>query len=103
MIDISGDGQNLTGRPVRAARDAAISAGITINGLPIVFHRNPDGSGPATGLKQYYEENVIGGPGAFVLEVNQFESFAATLVEKLAREIRGDYAISFRQTGSTRK
>jgi len=95
VIDVSGDGQNLSGRPVRGARDDAVAAGIIINGLPIlVFLENPDGSGPATGLRDYYEQNVIGGPGAFVIEAREFGSFAETLVEKLVREIRGNVAIS---------
>ena len=36
VIDISGDGANNDGRPVTEARDAAVAAGVTINGLPIV-------------------------------------------------------------------
>lgn len=95
VIDVSGDGPNSTGRPVRAARDAAIAAGITINGLPVFIDRtNPDGSGPATGLMWHYFNNVIGGPGAFVMGVSEFKNFLPTLIEKLEREIRGPYAIS---------
>lgn len=94
VVDISGDGQNVSGRSVLAARDDAVAAGITINGLPIVFHRNPDGTGPSRGLNRYYEENVIGGPGAFVIETSAYASFKATLVAKLVREIRGDMVVS---------
>ena len=94
VVDISGDGQNVSGRPAWAARDEAIAAGITINGLPIVFHRNPDGSGPSRGLSQYYRKFVIGGPGAFVIETSEYDSFKATLVAKLVREIRGEIAVS---------
>ena len=36
VIDISGDGANNDGRPVTEARDAAVAAGVTINGLPII-------------------------------------------------------------------
>jgi len=88
VIDISGDGPNSAGYPVGAARDAAVTDGITINGLPILSARpNPDGSSPAVGLIDHYRRKVIGGPGAFVLEASAFESFAPTLVEKLVREI----------------
>jgi uncharacterized protein DUF1194 len=36
VIDISGDGANNDGRPADQARDAAVAAGITINGLPLI-------------------------------------------------------------------
>jgi len=79
VIDISGDGANNDGRPVADARDAALAAGITINGLPIV-EVEPR-------LDEYYRENVIGGPGAFVLQVVNFETFAEAMTEKLVTEI----------------
>ena len=59
VIDISGDGSNNRGRPVTLARDEAIAAGVGINGLPILA-LEPD-------LDRYYQDNVIGGPGAFVV------------------------------------
>ncbi len=37
MIDVSGDGANNQGRPVRHARDEAVAKGIAINGLPIML------------------------------------------------------------------
>jgi hypothetical protein len=91
VIDISGDGDSNTGRPVAAARDAAIARGITVNGLVIRgpakaaerhAHSNPPG-----GLARYYRRNVIGGPGAFVLEAEDHRSFGSALVRKLVREI----------------
>ena len=77
VIDISGDGTNNSGRDVTAARDAAIAQDVTINGLVILSDEplptNPTHTHPPGGLKAYYESNVIGGPGAFVLEAQNFE------------------------------
>ena len=91
VIDISGDGTSNSGRGVGEARDDAVAAGVTINGLAIIntqanpgyaFHTNPPG-----GLPKYYEDNVIGGPGAFLLQVENFESFADAMTRKLVSEI----------------
>ncbi len=89
VIDISGDGPNSDGRPVWDARDDAIAGGITINGLPILSSRpDPKGFSPSVGVARHYQRYVIGGPGAFLMRVNEFENFAPTLVKKLVREIR---------------
>ena len=91
VIDVSGDGDNNSGRDVTAARDEAIAKGITINGLVILteallswspLHTNPPG-----GLANYYRNNVIGGPGAFVMVAENFNSFSDVLVKKLITEI----------------
>ncbi|HJZ43219.1 MAG TPA: DUF1194 domain-containing protein [Hyphomicrobiaceae bacterium] len=91
VIDVSGDGTHNSGRPVTTARDEAIEKGVTINGLAILsqvplptnpFHTNPPG-----GLTLYYETNVIGGPGAFVVEAEGFEAFGQSLISKLIKEI----------------
>ena len=96
-IDISGDGPNSDGRMVKAARDEAVAAGITVNGLPILSTRpSLDGVSPAIGVASYYVRNVIGGPGAFALEVLEYDTFTPTLVEKLVREIRGELQLSER-------
>ena len=93
IIDISGDGTSNSGRAVTEARDDAIAAGITINGLAIIntqanpgyaFHTQPPG-----GLPKYYEENVIGGSGAFLLQVENFETFTEAMTRKLIAEIAG--------------
>jgi len=81
VIDISGDGVNNNGRPAAVARDEAVAKGITINGLPIL---NEDQT-----LDGYYQENVIGGEGAFRVAVNDFDSFTEALRGKLMREIAG--------------
>jgi hypothetical protein len=79
VIDISGDGSNNRGRSVTLARDEAVNAGISINGLPILA-LEPD-------LDRYYEDNVIGGPGAFVIAAKDYESFADAIRKKLITEI----------------
>jgi hypothetical protein len=89
-IDISGDGYNNIGRDVVAARDEAVRAGITINGLPIINDRpNPFGRPAVIDLDKYYETYVVGGPGAFVVVARDFNSFAAAILQKLILEISG--------------
>jgi hypothetical protein len=91
VIDVCGDGTNNAGREVSEARDDALKAGITINGLTIIndhpvswtfAHVQPPG-----GLPNYYRENVTGGPGSFVLEVHDFHSFGEAMTRKLVTEI----------------
>ena len=88
IIDVSGDGPNSDGRPVWDARDDAVLRGITINGLPILSSRpDPKGFAPSVGVTNHYRRFVIGGPGAFLIGVNEFENFTPALVKKLVREI----------------
>ncbi len=91
VIDVSGDGTNNSGTDVVAARDAAIAKGVTVNGLVILSEEplptNPTHTHPPGGLKAYYENNVIGGPGAFVVEAEGFETFGQSIVSKLIKEI----------------
>jgi hypothetical protein len=91
VIDISGDGTSNAGDPVTAARDAALDHGITINGLAILnLHPNPGylaHTQPPGGLPNYYRQNVIGGPGAFLVEIEDFKSFGEAIVKKLIGEI----------------
>jgi Protein of unknown function (DUF1194) len=91
IIDISGDGTNNSGRAVTEARDQALAEGVTINGLAIIndkpnpgyaFHTQPPG-----GLPEWYRQNVIGGPGAFLHIVEDFRSFADAMTNKLISEI----------------
>jgi len=79
IIDISGDGSNNRGRPVTQARDDAVRAGISINGLPILA-LEPD-------LDRYYYNNVIGGPGAIMVPTASYEAFAEAIIKKLIIEI----------------
>ena len=91
IIDISGDGTNNSGRPVTEARDQAISRGVTINGLAIINDKPNLGysahTQPPGGLPLYYRQNVIGGSNSFLLVVEDFNSFANAMANKLAKEI----------------
>lgn len=93
VIDVSGDGTNNAGRSITEARDEAVAAGVTINGLAIVNTRSTPGyafhTQPPGGLPKYFEENVIGGPGAFLIHIDNFESFAEAITRKLVSEIAG--------------
>lgn len=90
-IDVSGDGTSNSGREVTAARDAALDLGININGLVILSDRplpwNPEHTHPPGGLAQYYRDNVTGGPGSFVIEAKDFNSFGEAIIKKLVAEI----------------
>src|SRR5579859_1941429 len=79
IIDVSGDGSNNSGRMAHLARDQAVAKGIIINGLPILAVEPQ--------LDRYYRDNVIGGPGAFLVSATSFETFAAAIVNKLVREV----------------
>lgn len=81
MIDISADGPNNNGRSVAAARDEAVASGIILNGLPILSEHPT--------LDVYFQEQVIGGPGAFIVVAETFESFSTAIRRKLIVEIAG--------------
>ena len=91
IIDISGDGTNNAGRDVASARDDAVAQGVTINGLVILSENpmswNPDHTNPPGGLDNYYRNNVIGGPGAFVMVAKDFNSFGQAMIGKLIAEV----------------
>ena len=91
VIDVAGDGTNNAGRDVTQARDEAVAAGITINGLTIIndhpanyiyAHVQPPG-----GLTNWYRENVTGGTGSFVVEVHDFATFGEAMTRKLISEV----------------
>jgi hypothetical protein len=81
VIDVSGDGANNSGGMVEVARDAAVAAGIVINGLPIL--------GNEPGLEDYYRDRVIGGEGAFLIAAEDPGDFPRAMRAKLEREIAG--------------
>jgi len=89
VIDVSGDGPNSSGAPVLPARDAVLAKGFIVNGLPIMlrapsytFYSIPD-------LDIYYADCVIGGPGSFVLPVDDPRQLADAIRQKLVLEIAG--------------
>ena len=89
VIDVSGDGYSDYGRPVTAARDAAVAAGITINGLAVMNERPKWKQASPGDLDTYYRDNVIGGPGSFFLAVRNLEDFSRSVLQKMVLEIAG--------------
>ena len=93
VIDVSGDGNNNSGRSVNDARDDAVAKGITINALviltPLSESFRPEHTNPPGGLEKYFQDNVIGGPGAFTVVAESHESFGRSLTKKLIQEIAG--------------
>ena len=90
VIDISGDGPNNRGEYIVHARDRALDRGIVINGLPIVNDRPSFfGLPPLKNLDLYYQDCVIGGPGAFIVVANGFDDFARAILRKMVQEIAG--------------
>lgn len=87
VIDISGDGPNNEGGFVTRARDVAVEAGVTINGLPILLKRPFASSFDMDGLDEYYRDCVIGGPGAFMVVITEREQFAPAIKQKILREL----------------
>ena len=89
VVDISGDGVNNSGRPVAEARAEALEQGIVLNGLA-VLDRTPTPlalSSALPPLDTYYREEVIGGPGAFLVVAEGFGAFEAAVRRKIIREI----------------
>jgi hypothetical protein len=83
VIDVSGDGRQNTGEVATAdARDAAVSQGFTVNGLPIASRDEP-------GIVDWYRTNVVGGPGAFLVAADSYDAFAEAFQQKLRLEITG--------------
>lgn len=87
VIDVSGDGTNNSGRPVQEARDAAIRAGVTINGLPLLLRPSSWGFNDVANLDEYYEDCVIGGVGAFSIPIRDRAQFVNATRTKLVQEI----------------
>lgn len=87
VIDVSGDGANNSGPLVVQARDDVLASGITINGLPIILKRASYATLDIEQLDIYYEDCVIGGPGAFVIPIREREKFIEATRTKLVLEI----------------
>jgi hypothetical protein len=91
VVDVSGDGrESWTFEDPRMflqqVKAILKNRTITVNGLAIT-NNEPD-------LVRYYEDNVIFGASAFVLEAKDFESFSKAMKIKLLREIRQDMAMA---------
>jgi hypothetical protein len=89
VIDVSGDGANNNGLPVTLIRDDVVAKGTTINGLPIMLKKPNLMTMDIEDLDIYYEDCVIGGPGAFVIPIKEREKFTEAIRTKLVQEVAG--------------
>src|SRR4051812_16359247 len=89
VIDVSGDGVNNNGPLVTVTREDVVAKGITINGLPIMLKRPNPSTLDIDQLDIYYEDCVIGGPGAFVIPIKERAQFKEAIRTKLVLEIAG--------------
>ena len=80
VIDVSGDGPDNSGVDLEAARQRARTAGIVVNGLPIMADQE--------GLDLYYRDHVIIGADAFIEPARDFEDYVRAIREKLLKELR---------------
>src|SRR3954452_18022515 len=87
VIDVSGDGTNNQGPIVTQVRDDVIAKGIVINGLPIMLKEPQPNSIDIPDLDIYYEDCVIGGPGAFVVPIRERDKFKDAIRTKLVLDI----------------
>jgi len=89
VIDVSGDGANNAGELIVPVRDGVLAQGITINGLPIMLKRPNPNTMDIEELDIYYEDCVIGGPGAFVVPIHNESQFIDATRTKLILEVAG--------------
>lgn len=89
VIDISGDGPNNQGPPVELIRDSVVAQGIVINGLPLMTNGGFGSAYDVEDLDRYYADCVIGGPGAFMIPVNDWSQFPEAIRRKLVLELAG--------------
>lgn len=104
VIDFSGDSvTNFRGPPIAFARKQVLDAGITINALALSCRFCGVNAG-RDGLAEAYRQQIIGGPGAFVVEASTDDDFATSVKRKLILEIAGpdrmDPRLAARQPGS---
>ncbi|WP_334146487.1 DUF1194 domain-containing protein [Hyphomicrobium sp.] len=85
VVDVSGDGRENCNpnEPPALVRDELAAGGVTVNGLPILEGEE----GPV--LEQWYRDNVMGGPGGFVLPADGFDDFGRAIRQKFMIEISG--------------
>src|SRR5215208_5843312 len=88
VIEVSGDGPNNRGLPVRPISTGIAGSGVTINGLPLTL-KAPVQPYSIADLDVYYEDCVIGGPGAFIFPVREKAQLAIAIRRKLVLEIAG--------------
>lgn len=70
-------------------RDRLVRQGITINGLPLMTRGGFSSVFDVADLDRYYGDCVIGGPGAFMIPVNDWTQFPEAVRRKLVLELAG--------------
>jgi len=96
VIDISGDGPNNQGGPVVEARDRLVEQGIVVNGLPLMTNGGMSSMFDVPDLDEYYTNCVIGGPGSFMVPVNDWDQFPEAVRRKLVLELAGPWSPTWR-------
>ncbi|MFN0219318.1 MAG: DUF1194 domain-containing protein [Hyphomicrobium sp.] len=112
VIDVSGDGPDNCNaeEPVTKVRDELVANGVTVNGLPILVDAAdspapllPDAvEGQPHPLETWYRENVMGGPGSFVLPADGYGDFGRAIRQKFVTEVSGLSAKDVRQATAAR-
>ena len=85
VVDVSGDGISNEGPLVEYGRKRLAGQGVTVNAVVI---ETDD-----TDLTGYFWENVITGPGAFVVTAAGFEEYPLRIRQKLIREVAKQVAV----------
>jgi Protein of unknown function (DUF1194) len=94
VIDVSADSAySWGGVPLALARDRAIAAGITINGLAVLC-RTCSGRPVGGDLEGEFARRIIGGPASFVVTADGNTSFEDAVRKKLLLEIAGHPAVN---------
>lgn len=87
VIDFSGDSAySWGGVPPQLARKTALDSGIVINGLAILC-RDCSGRPSNQNLEEAFANQIIGGPGSFVVTADGRDQFAEAVRRKLILEI----------------
>jgi Protein of unknown function (DUF1194) len=81
VLDVAGDGQSNEGIGITTLKARVDFSGITVNGLAIGEHEQ--------GLVRYFQDYVIGGPGAFVEVAERQTDYPPAIRRKLLRELSG--------------
>ncbi len=81
VVDLSTDGRNNIGAPLRPVRDKLVANNITINAL-VIINEFPT-------LSVYAENQIVGGDGNFVIVAKNYDDFGAAMLRKLIKEIVG--------------
>lgn len=81
-VDVSGDGWNNDGFGPATAYAMAAYEGVTVNAL--VIHAGPEDEGR---LVEWFQREVLRGPGAFHILAQGYEDFERAMEAKLRREL----------------